>query len=535
MSQFLGIDCCTRKIIGVIIDTNSNTVHASVSVPYSDLRDPDSIKDGIFLNQDPLIKHSDPLLWLDALDKLFQNLSNHGHDLSQIDAISGCAQQHGTVYLNEQFLSHHWLKNDSSSLSRSISPILTRKTSPIWMDSSTFEECREISANIGGDDIVRRICGSSPTERFAGPQIRKFANYEPDSYNDTSVIHLVSSFLTSVLIGMSSSIDSCDAVGMNLMDINKLDWDKGLMDATAPDLSSKLPRISPNSHIAGILHPYFQRYGFRDDVPVVNFTGDNPSILVGIGGWKGGLCIVNLGTSDNFFAATDKPVTDPMGYGHLFLNPAGRFMPLTCFKNGTLARDAIRSEFRLNNSEFDVDAFELTPPGNNGNILLPYITDEITPQAMNVNGIVHDGNTLFRSHKDASAIVRALVEAQAMTMKLHTGWFSHKVKELRVTGSMSDSLGVCQVLADVFNSPVERMSHHNAAAQGAAMRAAQALNPDEYSWGSLSKAFAKPVPKKTVYPIKQNVEIYKSLIVHYAELERSITGENCNPELFEEN
>ena len=535
MARFLGIDCCTRKMIGVIIDTASNSVITTISVPYSDLRDPDSIKDGIFVNPDPLVKHSDPLLWLDAMDKLFTSFSNQGIDLSKIDAISGCAQQHGSVYLNSAFLSHDWLKQDSVSLSRCVSPILSRKSSPIWMDSSTFTECREISAQIGGDEIVRKKCGSNPTERFTGPQIRKFAIQEPSAYNDTSVIHLVSSFLTSVLIGMSSSIDSCDAVGMNLMDISTNSWDKDLLDATAPDLRSKLPRISPNSHFAGILHPYFQRYGFRDDVPVVNFTGDNPSILIGIGGWKGGMYIVNLGTSDNFFAAADKPVTDPMGYGHLFLNPAGKFMPLTCFKNGTSARDAIRAEFHLNNSEFDIDAFELTTPGNNGNILLPYITDEITPQAMNVNGIVHDGNTLFKSHKDASAIVRALVEAQAMTMKLHTGWFSNRVKELRVTGSMSDSQGVCQVLADVFNTPVERISHHNAAAQGAAMRAAQALNPDEFTWGYLSKNFAKPVPKKTVYPIKQNVEIYKSLIVRYAELERSITGENCNPELFEEN
>ena len=146
---------------------------------------------------------------------------------------------------------------------------------------------------------------------------------------------------------------------------------------------------------------------------------------------------------------------------------------------------------------------------------------------MNVGGIVHEGNSLFKSHKNAASIVRAMVEAQAMTMRLHTTWFGNRIKSIRITGSMSDSLGVCQVLSDVFNTTVERLGHHNAAAQGAAMRAAQATLPDTLSWQAITKLFATPVSSKTITPNKQNVEIYKELIQNYAQLEKNITGVDC--------
>ncbi|MBR4220616.1 MAG: hypothetical protein IKR81_05625 [Victivallales bacterium] len=526
MPKFLGIDCCTRKMNALVIDTDRRTLSPTVSVYYSDLRPQNEIKNGMVPNDDPLVKHSDPLVWADALDTLLGRLTEAGIDLSTISAISGCAQQHGTVYLSPDFAKNNWISGKTSSLSAAIAPMLTRKSSPIWMDSSTFQQCREIEAALGSAQYLQQKCGSCATERFAGPQIRKFFQEDSSAYAKTGVIHLVSSFLTSLLTGKSEKIDCCDAVGMNLMNIQTMDWDDELLKATAPGLRTKLPPICGNSHIAGKLHPYFSKYGLRE-VPVVTFTGDNPSSLIGIGGWKPGITIVALGTSDNIFAASDKPITDPYGYGHLFLNPAGKYMPLACFKNGTCAREHIMQEFNLTWHEFDVDAFDLTPPGNNGNILLPYVTDEITPQAMNVGGIVHEGNSLFKSHKNAASIVRAMVEAQAMTMRLHTTWFGNRIKSIRITGSMSDSLGVCQVLSDVFNTTVERLDHHNAAAQGAAMRAAQATLPDTLSWHAITKLFATPVSSKTISPNKQNVEIYKELIQDYAKLEKNITGVDC--------
>ena len=77
----------------------------------------------------------------------------------------------------------------------------SRNTSPIWMDSSTSKECREITDSLGGDRQVARLTGSIASERFAAPQIRKFWKEKPAAYAKTSHIALISSFITSLLVG----------------------------------------------------------------------------------------------------------------------------------------------------------------------------------------------------------------------------------------------------------------------------------------------------------------------------------------------
>ena len=45
------------------------------------------------------MKHSDPLMWVDALDLALAELAKSGVDLSRVRGVSGAGQQHGSVYL----------------------------------------------------------------------------------------------------------------------------------------------------------------------------------------------------------------------------------------------------------------------------------------------------------------------------------------------------------------------------------------------------------------------------------------------------
>ena len=159
MPKFLGIDCCTRKMNALVIDTDRRTLSPTISVYYSDLRPQSEIKNGMVPNEDPLVKHSDPLVWADALDTLLGRLTEAGIDLSTISAISGCAQQHGTVYLSPDFAKNNWISGKTSSLAEAVAPMLTRKSSPIWMDSSTFQQCREIEAALRGSPDTQVLPG----------------------------------------------------------------------------------------------------------------------------------------------------------------------------------------------------------------------------------------------------------------------------------------------------------------------------------------------------------------------------------------
>ena len=110
--------------------------------------------------------HSDPLMWLDALELLFERLTVSGVDLSQIAAIAGSGQQHGSVYLDEGFADTVQALDPGKTLKSQILSHLTRQTAPIWMDTSTSQECAEIAKEVGGNAEVCSRSGSIAIERF---------------------------------------------------------------------------------------------------------------------------------------------------------------------------------------------------------------------------------------------------------------------------------------------------------------------------------------------------------------------------------
>ena len=77
---------------------------------------------------------------------------------------------------------------------------------------------------LGGARALARLTGSRAFERFTGPQIRKFAEDEPADYAATDRVHLVSSWLASLLAGTHAAIDPGDGSGMNLMDLATKQW-----------------------------------------------------------------------------------------------------------------------------------------------------------------------------------------------------------------------------------------------------------------------------------------------------------------------
>ena len=500
---YLGLDSSTQSLSAVLIAVEQG--RASVvwehSLQFDTALPQFGTVHGVLPSDDPAVAVSSPQMWSDALELMCAALASSGQDVSRLRAISGSAQQHGSVYL----------ASDGA---------FSRPVSPIWMDTSTTDECRLITEALGGDGALAQRTGSRAFERFTGPQIRKFLETEPHAYAETARIHLVSSFLASRLLGADAPLDPGDASGMNLMDLATRDWWPDAVEATAPGLATRLPPIVSSDTIIGTLAASWQtRFGLPPARLVV-WTGDNPSSLIGTGLIDEGRVAVSLGTSDTIFGLMRAPRVDAGGTGHVFGAPTGDYMGITVFANGSLARERVRNDHGRDWAGFS-EALRATPPGNSGRLMLPWFAPEMTPHVQ-VAGV----RRIDLDPHDAAGNVRAVVEGQMMAMANHSSWMGVDVREIHATGGASVNSDVLQVMADVFDADVRRFEGANSACLGAALRAWHAdakASAHPLAWTDIIRDLATPAAA-AITPRPDAAAVYRKLRRRYAEVETSITA-----------
>jgi xylulokinase len=377
------------------------------------------------------------------------------------------------------------------------------------MDSSTTSQCQVLTAAAGGADALARVTGSRAFERFTGPQIRKFFETDPGGYANTDRIHLVSSFMASLLAGRHAPVDPGDGSGTNLMDLAAKGWSETLLRATAPSLEARLPAVVPSSTVLGPLHPYWQKRCGYPPAGVVAWSGDNPCSLVGVGLVGAGRRAISLGTSDTVFGYMPTPAADPSGTGHVFGAPTGDYMGLTCFRNGSLARERIRDAYALDWPRFSA-LLRDSPPGNHGRILLPWFEPEITPHVA-APGVRRFG----LDPGDAAGNVRGVVEGQVMAMARHSRWMGGRVDAIHATGGASANREILQVMADVFEADVYQLRVENSACLGAALRAyhADLVSQGRHApWEEVVAGLAVPDRSSRIAPGPASREIYPALL-----------------------
>ncbi len=515
---FLGLDSSTQSLSAVVVDLDRRKVVYDKSLNFDHTLPKYRTQNGVLPNRNPLIKHSPPLMWVEALDRLFAQMKMDGVALGKILAVSGSGQQHGSVYLNKEAADALENLARARTLAAGLHGVFSRAASPIWMDSSTSRECAEIRQALGGIKAASQKTGSDTFERFTGPQIRKFHKTDPSGYERTSAIALVSSFMASLLAGKIAPIDHGDGAGMNLMDIHGKIWLAEALQATAPRLNKKLPPlVSPWAVIGPISHYFVKKYGVNPDAEALVWSGDNPCSVIGLGLVKEGMVAISLGTSDTYFGTMKRCRTDTHGEGHVFGSPTGDYMTLICFKNGSLARERVRDMYQIKDWKGFGKAIRAAAPGVNGGILLPWFEAEIVPR-VNKPGI----HRFDLDAEDAAANCRAIVEAQMMSMRLHSQWMNVSPACIYATGGASKDVPLLQVMADVMNCRVLRIEISKSAALGAALRAAHGWlvhNGKRPRWEEVVSDFTRPVPKSEIRPDAKVARIYDKLMEKYARCE----------------
>uniref|UniRef100_A0A8D1UY27 Xylulose kinase n=1 Tax=Sus scrofa TaxID=9823 RepID=A0A8D1UY27_PIG len=483
----LGWDFSTQQVKVVAVDAELNVFYED-SVHFDRDLPEFRTQGGVHVHEDGLTVTSPVLMWVQALDIILEKMKASGFDFSQVLALSGAGQQHGSVY---------WKAGANQVLTSLTPDLLLREQlqacfsisdSPVWMDSSTTAQCRQLEATVGGAQALSSLTGSRAYERFTGNQIAKIYQKNPEAYSRTERISLVSSFAASLFLGSYSPIDHSDGSGMNLLQIQDKVWSQACLGACAPGLEEKLGQPVPSCSV-----------------------------------------VVSLGTSDTLFLWLQEPM--PALEGHIFCNPVDpqHYMALLCFKNGSLMREKIRDESASRSwSEFS-KALRSTELGNGGNLGFYFDVMEITPEIIGRHRFNAENHEVSAFPWDVE--IRALIEGQFMAKKIHAEGLGYRVMpktKILATGGASHNKDILQVLADVFGAPVYVIDTANSACVGSAYRAFHGLAAGTNMPFSEAVKLA-PNPRLAATPTPGAFQVYEALLQRYAVLEQRVLTQTRRP------
>lgn len=422
-------------------------------------------------------------MWLKALDMCLEKLRIDGVDFSEISCLSGCAQQHGSV----------WWRRGSEKLLKNLKPeeylheqlvsAFSLRNSPIWMDSSTTKECEAMEKYVGGPEVMACITGSRAYERFTGPQIAKVYATRPEVFDSTERITLISNFMATIFSGSYAPLEVSDASGMNMMDLDKKNWSQLCLEAVLAgkteflvSLKNKLGCQEPDDdniidthEIIGTISPYFvDRFGFSENCIIAPFTGDNPGSFAGLR-IANNEVVISLGTSDTACFWLDSP--KPQINGHILRNPLDPdvYMGLVCQKNASFTRQRIRDTCASSDWDKFSSLLDSVPRGNFGNIGFYFDLQEIYPL---VQGDFRYNNMDQRVQSFSPELeIRACVEGQFLRLYQNIrnlGFDLNNVVRILVTGGASTNKSILQVISDIFRLPIYTIDMPNSACLGAA-------------------------------------------------------------------
>jgi xylulokinase len=479
----LGIDSGTQSTKVLVVDAKDGKVIASAAQEY-----------GLIPDLPPGAKEQHPHTWRDATSSAIRRaLRQAKATAAEVKAIGVSGQQHGFVPLDEK--------------GEVIRP------AKLWCDTSTAEECDEMTEKLGGLKKTIKALGNAILPGFTASKILWLKKHEPKNYQRLATVLLPHDYLNFWLTG-EESMEYGDASGTALLDVRKRKWSEAALKTIDSGLEEKLPPLRSSDVPAGRLQASTAKLlDLNPGIIVSAGGGDNMMGAIGTGNCRAGVITASFGTSGTIYACAEKPVVDPLGEIAAFCDSTNRWLPLLCTMNVTVATEMVREDFGWSHEKFAAEAARV-PAGSAGLLLLPYFEGERTPNVPDGTGVWFGVN---KKTFEAGHFARASMEGVTLGMNYGLRRLAElgvKPKQIRATGGGAKSKVWRQIMADIFDTEVVTLKVSEGAAYGAALQALWCLKQQDGEKASITEItdqFIELNTEETTTPNQQNVKAYREL------------------------
>lgn len=449
---FAGIDSGTTGAAVIIFDEKGNVVSSGYSEyttthPYPGWVDQDMEE-----------------LWEGVCKAAREATANFKGDLKDIVSIGLSSQRGSFVPIDE----------DWNPLTEAI----------VWSDGRATKETDWIKEHIGSEEYYE-TSGLVPSSLWVYPKLKWIIDNHKDLYNRTWKFVNGQEWILHRL-GSEELFTVPSALNYNgMFDVETLDWSEELLEEIGMDIEKLPPILQELRPVGKISKEAAKLTGFAEGTILTPGGGDQQCAGVGSGVNKEGIAELSLGTAAVMVAQVDDitKVDRKLENGVLFGSHA---IPKTWDMEGTshaagMALRWWRDTFGQPEKEMakvlDLDPYDIitleaskAPIGCRGLLFFPFFNSQATPYYHdNARGGAIGITQVHDRQNTARSVLEGIIYELRMTVEAMEKALGRPFDTIRLSGGGARSEFWCQMQADIYGRPVERLKVSECAALGAAI------------------------------------------------------------------
>jgi xylulokinase len=349
-----------------------------------------------------------------------------------------------------------------------------------WQDKRSIDQCETMRAQVGAERYYR-IAGLPLDPTAAVSKILWLKEHAPDVFDQTATFASTQNIHLQQLGVEQAPCDLADAAYLGLLDVDRLQWSKELLDALGiPE--DKMPRLTHSGRQVGVVsRAAAEATGLAAGTPVVAAGGDLQCSGLGIGVAEPGYVSVGIGTGGGVLVGVQQPLRHPDGGLNCLPHVVEGMWEVEGIALASGAaykwfRDTLGIPEKEAAASLGLDAYEIlnaeaarVAPGSGGVIVMPSLLGAGAPNWYpKARGLVLG----LTPTTDKKALVRAMLEGICLEIR----WMLEAaeklgthIAEVRIWGGAAKSPLWNQIAADVYGVPAASLQISDSGLVGAAI------------------------------------------------------------------